>query len=310
MRISSSDLRSRESLSSGSIPAIRRFCALVVLGILLAAIGVAHGADHGDTALLKSIPRHDARITDLFVFLRGNDLVLVLCSDPTIPSEVTEYKFPSDLTFRFHIDNDSEVRFDDPDALATWGGTIVDPNRIREDIIFQITFDKHHKPRIKFEGISGRARNFVSLFTGLRDDPFIRGPRIGRNVAAIVLEFPLDLVIDSQSTLLVWATSKVPEIHGPLADSAGRALRNQFPENDPMNTMRPKIHFQALGVPPDVVIFDTTLPAAFPNGRELVDDVVDLVGDPRPLNNDDPFPDENDIPFLDVFPYLAPPHKP
>ena len=59
---------------------------------------------------------------------------------------------------------------------------------------------------------------------------------------------------------------------------------------------------------PDVMIFDTSRAAEFPNGRALEDDVVDLVGDPRVLANDQPFPDENDLPFLDTFPYLAPPH--
>lgn len=61
---------------------------------------------------------------------------------------------------------------------------------------------------------------------------------------------------------------------------------------------------------PDVILFDVLRPAAFPNGRDLTDDVVDLVGDPRPLSNDDPFPAENDVPFLDEFPYLAEPHTP
>ena len=49
------------------------------------------------------------------------------------------------------------------------------------------------------------------------------------------------------------------------------------------------------------------LRSAFPNGRELTDDVVDLVGHAGTLANDAPFPTTNDVPFLDVFPYLAPP---
>ena len=34
----------------------------------------------------------------------------------------------------------------------------------------------------------------LDLFTGLRDDPFIRRPREGRNVAAVVIELPLEAV--------------------------------------------------------------------------------------------------------------------
>ena len=56
-----------------------------------------------------------------------------------------------------------------------------------------------------------------------------------------------------------------------------------------------------------MIIFDTLEDAEYPNGRELTDDVVDLVGDPRPLSNDAPFPTANDVPFLDVLPYLAAP---
>ena len=95
----------------------------------------------------------------------------------------------------------------------------------------------------------------------------------------------------------------------PFQDMAGRALRSQFPENEDMNSMAPRRHERALGVVPDIMIFDVSRPAIFPNGRALVDDVVDLVGDARVLGNDSPFPSTNDVPFLEEFPYLAPPHE-
>jgi hypothetical protein len=68
------------------------------------------------------------------------------------------------------------------------------------------------------------------------------------------------------------------------------------------------LQLQQTGLLPDVMIYDLSKPAAFPNGRALTDDVVDLVGDPRLLANDSPFPSENDLPFLATFPYLAAPH--
>jgi hypothetical protein len=144
------------------------------------------------------------------------------------------------------------------------------------------------------------------VFTGLRDDPFIITVQDGRNVAAIVLELPLAKVLATlpQSTLLIWATSKIPDIVGPFMDLAGRALRSQFPVNDLINTLHPSEHTSKLGIPPDVIIFDTSRPAGFPNGRELTDDVADIV-----LDAEIPGP-ENDVPFLDEFPYLAPPHLP
>lgn len=87
----------------------------------------------------------------------------------------------------------------------------------------------------------------------------------------------------------------------------GRSIRSQLIEDDLLNTLQPSKHASILNVTPDVLIYNTSLPAAFPNERELTDDVVDLVGDPRILESDEPFPNENDVPFLDEFPYLAPP---
>ena len=273
----------------------------------LALVAPSHASDHDDTNELKTLMRHEARLTDLHVFMRGDQLVLSLCTNPTIPIGATDYAFPADLTLRFAIDNDSAVHFDDAVDLAAYGGTIVTPEHIEEDFVFEITFDKPKGARLQTRGLRGNADKEVRFFSGLRDDPFIRGPRIGRNVAAVVVELPLAAVLGTQSTLLVWATSKVPEIHGPVADLAGRSLRSQMPENLALNTMHPRDHIQQLGMPPDVVIFDTARPCVFPNGRDLNDDVVTMVNDGRILANDAPFPTSNDMPFLDTFPYLAPP---
>ena len=150
----------------------------------------------------------------------------------------------------------------------------------------------------------------LNFFAGLRDDPFIRGPRQGRNIASIVLEVPLASVAAKQSTLLIWATTTVDDFEGPFQDLVGRSLRSMMPENGVMNLVQPRHQFHQMGVPPDVMVFNTALPAAYPNGRALPDDVVDLVGDGRVLSNDGPFPSANDLPFLSDFPYLAPPHPP
>ncbi len=273
----------------------------------LALVAPSFASDHDDTNELKARMRHDARLTDLHVFTRGDQLVLSLCSNPTIPIGATQYSFPADLTLRFAIDNDSAVHFDDASDLAQYGGTIVTPEHIEEDFVFEITFDKQSGGRLRTQGLRGNIDKQVHFFSGLRDDPFIRGPRIGRNVAAVVVELPLAAVLGTQSTLLVWATSKVPEIYGPVADLAGRSLRSQMPENLALNTLSPRDHMQEAGVPPDVVIFDTSRPCVFPNGRDLNDDVVTMVNDDRILANDAPFPSGNDVPFLDTFPYLAPP---
>lgn len=283
----------------------------VILGVSLAALSFMPSSrpfsDHGDTPLLTSVGRHDARITDLFAFTRGSDLVIALCTDPTVPPGVSTYAFPSDLDLRIAIDNDSPVGYGNAADVATYGGTLLDPGKVHEDITFRIEFRPNGAPQLHVSGLSGPMAGQIQMFTGLRDDPFIRGPRIGRNVAAVVLQMPLSAVLDEQSSLLIWATAKVPGLTGPFQDLAGRSLRSMFPENYFMNSLKPRQHYQIHGAVPDVVIFDTSLSASYPNGRELTDDVVDLVGDPRILANDAPFPVTNDVPFLATFPYLAPP---
>ena len=278
---------------------------LVVLATVTPPLAAS---DHGDTPLLKEIGRHDARLTDLYTFLRGDRIVFVVCLDPTIPPAATEYSFAPDLTVRIFVDRNSEVRFDDPEDLATFGGSITAPSRVSRDLSFRIRFDDDGNPQLRATGIGTLTDLDFRLFAGLRDDPFIRAPREGRNIAALVLDLPLFEVLGDQSTLLVWATSKIEGVAGPSQDTVGRALRSQFAENDPMNVMRPRDHATRLGLVPDVLILDTSRPVSFPNGRELDDDVVDLVGDARVLNNDAPFPSVNDLPFLNAFPYLSSPH--
>ena len=283
-------------------------CSRRASGLLAVAVSIflafgARAADHGDTAVLKGIPRHDARITDLDAFTRGDNLVLVLATNPTIPPGATTYTFPEDLTLRIFLDDHTPVD----------SGTVLEPGGISSDVTFVITFPDG-QPEL---GIRGRRvkKRLVQFFAGLRDDPFIRTPRHGRNVAALVIQLPLREVTRGRSTLLLWATSEVPDFLGPQADLAGRALRNQFSVtvaktgevlDNPLNVLHPADHFELLGAEPDVILFDTSQPAVFPNGRELADDVIRELG--LDLPGEDPNNSENDVPFLAVFPYLAPPH--
>ncbi len=283
--------------------------ALVLLSICIVNNAPVSASDHDDTPLLKTLPRPDARITDLFAFLRGENLVLTVCLDPMVPPTVTNYVFSNDLSVTIHIDSKRTVRFGDAADLAEYGGTIQEPHKIRPNVSFQITFDAMGQPRLATRGLPQSAQSRIQFFAGLRDDPFIRGPRIGRNVAAIVVELPLGAVTRGQiRPLLVWATSHIDDVLGEFQEHGGRALRSQFVENDPLNTTTPAEHAAKLGVVPDVVILNPAAPIAYPNGRELTDDVVDLAPDPRVLSTDAPFPSANDVPFQAVFPYLANPH--
>lgn len=282
------------------------FNRTLCVGLLAcAAVTASFASDHSDVPQANGILRQDANLTDLYAFARGENLVIALCMNPAVPRGVTDYLFPSDATFEINLDNHSLVSPEDPLGM---GGTILDPARIQEDFTIRIRFDDTGLPEVKSFVRGGKPSDLAltSFFAGPRDDPFIRGPRIGRNVAALVLEIPLADVTTRQSTLLIWATSKIEDVDGPVQDLAGRSLRSMMAENVAMNTMQPRHQERQMGVPPDVMIYDTSRPAAFPNGRALEDDVVDLVGDSRILANDAPFPSTNDVPFLSEFPYLAP----
>lgn len=278
------------------------------LTVLLAACGSALASDHSDAPSMGTVLRQDANLTDLHAFVKGGNLVVSLCSNPAIPKSAINYVFPSDVTFEINIDTHSAVLPED----NSLGGTILDPDKVRQDVTVRVRFREDGSPRVQVLAHNAQMSRVevANFFAGLRDDPFIRGPRQGRNVGAIVVELPLADLTTTQSTLLIWGTSKVAEFDGPFQDLAGRSLRSMMPENSDMNTMSPRHQKSVMGVMPDVMIFDTLRPAFFPNGRALEDDVIDMVGDARVLGNDAPFPTTNDLPFLPEFPYLAPPHAP
>jgi hypothetical protein len=276
---------------------------------LCLAFLAAPRSDHGDTPLLDSIARPDAKITDLHAFTRGENLVLVLCTNPAIPPGVTSYVWPQDVTFQIHVDNNAAVAFDVPADLTTYGGTLLNPGKLDERSSFRIAADSAGVPQLSIAGYHAQQlAQQAQFFRGITDDPFIRGPRIGRNVASLVIEVPLRHVVKNHKPLVLWATASIAGRPEPFQDLAGRSLRSMFVANNFMNTEDPTLHWLAHGVVPDVMIFDTQRPTAFPNGRELTDDVVDLVGEPNTLATDAPFPSANDLPFQTVFPYLAPPH--
>lgn len=288
------------------------FCLNFALGAFVDVVEPLENAavlsDHGDTPLLNSNGRSDAKISDLHCFTRGGNIVIAVCLNTAVPPHATSYVWPNDLKVRISVDSHSQVSYSNAQNNAVYGGTITNPAGIESDTFFRVSFS-NNQPSLFVTGLkNGYGPSSVQMFTGLRDDPFIRGPRQGRNVAAIVLEMPIAALTGNQDTILVWTTTKISTISLPFVDLAGRSLRSMFPENDFMNTTAPSAHFTQFGVVPDVMIYNTELPAAYPNGRELTDDVVDLVGDPRVTTNDAPFPSTNDLPFLATFPYLAPPH--
>jgi hypothetical protein len=298
----------------------------------LACIGssAALASDHGDVPVVLGAGRVDLNLSDLHAFTVFEDgdhqLVLSMCSNTGIPTTFGgSYIFPTDAKFRFFVDNGPSESVP-ADAASD----------VYEDVTFDVTFEtvtdesgaSSSVPTVMAHGLKNRRHEqnppAVKVFTGLTDDPFIRAPRNGRNVASIVLRIPLGQVLaDGQTTLRVWATTEWPDVEGQQLELAGAPLDTMAPSRAALNAQHPSMH----ATPPSVLTFDVTSAAAFPNGRALEDDVVDLVGAMFPgvagrdVRNTEGCGNvglgtytncnaTNDRPFRATFPYLAEPRPP
>ena len=246
--------------------------------------------------------RRDANITDFFAFTTTGPpakLVLVLTLNQGIADP--GYFFAEDLTVRFHIDNHSRVTFTDGNPATTtddwmmrFGGTVSDIDRIDDDIVFEITFHPGSNgktaPRLRVDGLPARIEKDIVVFPADEFESPLR--RNGR--AVVALEVPLALVVTPDDparplvdTLLLWATVKVPEVHGPITDHAGMPNTSNQAANLLVNRNRPRDQAGLLTARPpdlflaplpgnpvslapyaDVLIFDLSRPArGFPPAR-------------------------------------------
>jgi len=167
----------------------------------------------------------------------------------------------------------------------------------------------------------------------------------GYNVSAIVVELPVSML--GGPVLNVWATTVQPFrfknnsdglFAGKQLDRVGNpavatalippdlkdAYNASKPENDGANfagtivaslnslgTSSENIDILASVAVPDVLTIDTSAPSSVPNGRGLSDNVVNIILS-LVLNSPgiSDGVDANDRPFLDEFPWLAPPWQP
>jgi Domain of unknown function (DUF4331) len=312
----------------------KRNLRLTMLGMLVAVLSLSIqllptlASDHTDTPLHVDTGRDDARITDFWSFVQNGRLVMIMGINPFLPAEVREYVFPTDVTYSFFIDRDSSVSFNDPVVKAAFGGTVDYPIRIREDITFNVTFDRWNRPQVEVVAasysMSERIRERMRIFTGLRAEAFIFAPFVNNNIGAIVIDVPIDEIKrddNDDDTLLLWTTTCVGDFTGPFQELGGRTLNSQFDEKLALNFIHPSQHRAALNVNPDLIILNTRGPSGFPNGRRLQDDIVDKVAAlPAPFNDARAFDLEftlagfhatlNDIaPLPGAFPYLANPNR-
>jgi hypothetical protein len=187
----------------------------------------------------------------------------------------------------------------------------------------------------------------INVQAGIFDDPFIF-PRFFRgNVFGIVVSVPLALLRQPdgssahENTILLWATTHKGD--GTQSDHVGRSLRTQLPRFGYLNPFHPSRHVASIlrrhsnptlfenslttfiapleahrfyDLSPDVMVYDLTKLARFPNGRWLEDDVAATLKDAgEPLlyelslaeSRQFPRATTNDKPFRKKFPYLPAP---
>ncbi|MEQ8764815.1 MAG: hypothetical protein RL885_12865 [Planctomycetota bacterium] len=235
------------------------------------------------------------------------------------------------------------------EARCRYGGKVLEPSKIDSSASISVGLDDGARIReVRVRGFAKgdeyvqgeRNPKKISLWSGIRDDPFIFPGFFGTNVVAIVMTIPVDAFADRQRDFLIWATS---EEDGEQVDHVGRSLRTQNPRFELLNTLPPAEHvaalkdehehpslmrdvflrlniqslfaFRAWDFVPDVMIYSRQYPVGFPNGRLPSDDVAALCaqfGDTLLLelsyhSGRWDRRTENDKPFLADFPYLAEP---
>lgn len=281
-------------------------------------------------------------------------------------------------TYRIHMDQNASISFDDTpadapappspgegyagpadtgprptgaEARARYGGLIANPGSIRDDVLIEFALNNDASLRdvrvvrglrgdlqIRREG--GLVPDRLTVWTGVRDDPFIFPAFFRTNVVAMVLSIPMSAFAEGQTDWLIWGTSHRGDRQ---LDHVGRSLRSQNPRFDMFNTLPPSRHvaavmeehehpglirdlalrfnFQSMfayrrwDFVPDVMVFTTKHGVGFPNGRLLTDDVAALLaqhGDTLLLELSHhvggwPRRTSNDKEFQKTFPYLADP---
>ncbi len=198
------------------------------------------------------------------------------------------------------------------EARARYGGSIVNPAGISDDVVIEFTLKNDATIReISTRGLKNaqeirREGKFdpdqICAWAGVRDDPFIFPAFFGTNVVAMVMTIPASAFPEGQQDWLLWGTSSKGTRQ---IDHVGRSLRTQNPRFELLNTLPPREHKAAImeehehpsllrdialrfngqsifayrkwDFVPDVMVYTTRFGVGFPNGRLLTDDVAALL---------------------------------
>lgn len=287
--------------------------------LLLLVPRAARASDHADPA---AVTKPEANITDLFFFPKGDQMILIFnvrraLTNPK-PYNFTpyDYEIHMDLTTPVRVDDlendlqDGKKRTDHLGDRARYGGTIVNPEKIHDDVLITLHLNDDTTLKDKsFKGAIGlKNTDAIKIFTGVRDDPFIFPRFFKKNIVAMVLSIPMSSFPDGQRDFILWGT-----IHqgDKQLDHVGRSSRTQQARFDSLNFLPPSEHVAQLmklmkkwddrykfffgfneyipkniaaliqlqfqmrkyDLAPDVMIYSNRNPVGFPNGRLLTDDV-------------------------------------
>ena len=263
-------------------------------------------SDHADPINLEVL---ESGITDLFAFPDGDQMIVILDTRRALTTPPPYQLEPFEFTV--YMDLHSKVTVDNNGERARYGGSIVNPEAIKEDVAIKIRLKNDASLNsVRYVGLQNTDR--IKLFTGVRDDPFIFPRFFKKNTIAMVLSIPFSSFPKGQGDWIIWGTSTRLK-DGVQIDHVGRSNRSQQGRFDFLNTLHPSQHVAAIkahnqtrmGIEktlmeylppvvnayqplfkirpydefPDVMIYTNQYPIGFPNGRKLTDDVAALTCD-------------------------------
>lgn len=295
-------------------------------------------ADHGDSPQVRVDPRTD--LNDFYVFTSPetptNTVFVITCAPAA--GIITTPQFAPGVKYQFAVDTNDDKKED-----QVFSFVFGKPNKDGVQT-YTLTGPKRLRVRGSTESTDVAVLGSGKCYAGLRDDPFFfdligfrRGLQFspetsrnfffGLNTTAIVLEVPTSSF--GATAIGAWARTVKgrkqidrngrPAINTVLIPAA---KKDKFNSGSPRNDVRDftadavatlktlgNSDEQAAGLAafllPDILTLDTAQPSAFPNGRGLSDDVIDIelgLLSQGALTTDHT-PDDNT--FLAVFPYLG-----
>jgi hypothetical protein len=278
----------------------------IALALLLFPAAI-NSSDHADPVNLEVL---ESGITDLFAFPDGDQMVVILNVRRALTAPPPYQLEP--FEFAIYMDLHSQVTVDNKEERARYGGSIPNPEGIKEDVMIKIRLKNDAGLNsVKYDGLQNTDR--IKLFTGVRDDPFIFPRFFKRNAIVMVLSIPFaSFPNKDQKDWILWGTSMRLK-DGMQIDHVGRSNRSQQGRFDFLNTLHPSRHVAAIKAHnqtrmqiektlmqylpplvnayqplfkirpydnfPDVMIYTNQYAIGFPNGRKLTDDVAALTCD-------------------------------